>query len=131
MTALGLYLAFLNGKRVGDRELTPGWTDYRRRVLAQTYDVTEQLREGENALGFVLGDGGDRGHLFRVGRQHYGERPLVLARLVVQLADGTVVDVVTDSSFRVTYGPLLAADLALGEAAHAPGRAGVERAALR
>ncbi len=57
VTALGLYEARLNGQRVGDAFLTPGWTDYGQRVLYQTYDVTGLLRGGENVLGAVLGDG--------------------------------------------------------------------------
>lgn len=105
VTALGLYVASLNGARIGDRELAPGWTDYRFRVLAQTYDVTDQVREGQNVLGFVLGDGWYCGHVFRGGRQHYGDKPLMLARLVVELADGSSCVVVSDDGFRVAYRP--------------------------
>ncbi len=57
VTALGLYEARLNGQRVGDAYLTPGWTDYGQRVLYQSYDVTGLLRDGENVLGALLGDG--------------------------------------------------------------------------
>ena len=53
----GLYEARLNGRRVGDAVLAPGWTDYDKRVLYQTYDVTELLREGENVLGVIIADG--------------------------------------------------------------------------
>src|SRR5690348_4754750 len=57
ITALGLYEARLNGARVGDAVLAPGWTDYTRRVPYQAYDVTELLRDGENAIGALLADG--------------------------------------------------------------------------
>ena len=57
VTALGLYEARLNGRRVGDGFLTPGWTDYRRRIAYQAYDVTSLLAEGENVLGAILADG--------------------------------------------------------------------------
>jgi alpha-L-rhamnosidase len=57
VTALGLYEARLNGRRVGDEFLTPGWTDYTRRIAYQTYDVTSLLAEGENVLGAILADG--------------------------------------------------------------------------
>ena len=56
-TALGLYEPHLNGQVVGDDVLTPGWTDYAIRVQYQVYDVTHLLRQGENVLGAVLGDG--------------------------------------------------------------------------
>ena len=57
VTALGLYEARLNGQRVGDAVLAPGWTDYAQRIPYQTYDVTGLLRPGENVLGAILADG--------------------------------------------------------------------------
>ncbi|MDQ2830747.1 MAG: alpha-L-rhamnosidase N-terminal domain-containing protein, partial [Chloroflexota bacterium] len=56
-TARGLYEARFNGQRIGDALLTPGWTDYTTRIQYQTYDVTGLLRNGENALGAILGTG--------------------------------------------------------------------------
>ena len=56
-TARGVYELYINGTRVGDDVLAPGWTDYDRRVQYQTYDVTPLLAEGQNALGALLGDG--------------------------------------------------------------------------
>lgn len=57
VTALGLYEARLNGEKVGDAFLAPGWTDYRKRISYQTFDVTELLRQGENVLGALIADG--------------------------------------------------------------------------
>jgi alpha-L-rhamnosidase len=57
VTALGLYESWINGRRIGDHELAPGWTDYAKRVRYQVYDVSDHLREGENAIGALLGDG--------------------------------------------------------------------------
>ena len=57
VTALGLYEARLNGRRVGDGYLTPGWTDYARRIAYQAYDVTKLLNQGGNVLGAILADG--------------------------------------------------------------------------
>ena len=57
VTALGLYEARLNGHRVGDAFLAPGWTDYGQRVLYQAYDVTSLLATGENVLGAIIADG--------------------------------------------------------------------------
>src|SRR5690606_13937528 len=56
-TALGVYECRLNGARVGDGELAPGWTEFSKRVEHQTHDVTGLLAPGENCLGAVLGDG--------------------------------------------------------------------------
>jgi len=60
-TAHGIYEAFVNGRRVGDAELTPGYTEYRDRLQVQTYDVTERLVAGRNAIGAIVSDGWFRG----------------------------------------------------------------------
>src|SRR5688500_14785990 len=57
ISALGLYRAFINGKRVGHDQLTPGWTVYPQRLSYQTYDVTDLLVSGENTIDIWLGDG--------------------------------------------------------------------------
>jgi alpha-L-rhamnosidase len=56
-TSRGVYEPYVNGERVGEDVLAPGWTDYRERIQYQTYDLTRLLAEGRNALGAVLGDG--------------------------------------------------------------------------
>ncbi len=57
VTSHGLYELHLNGKKVGDQVLTPGWTSYGKRLQYQVYDVTGQVVKGKNAVGAVLGDG--------------------------------------------------------------------------
>ena len=116
VTALGVYEAFVNGVRVGDHVLAPGWTDYRRRVHYQTFDVTPHLRPGGNAVGAVLGDGWYCGYTGNVPRrQVYGDRPLLRAKLVVTYADGSTATVATDGSWRTAAGPILSSDLFQGE----------------
>lgn len=115
VTSLGLYEAYLNGKRVGDLELAPGWTNYAKRLRYQTFDVTGQVKTGQNAIGAVLGDGWYCGNLGWRGRQLYGDRPKLLAQLEVTVEDGTTQTVSTDSSWQFAYGPLLEADLLMGE----------------
>ena len=74
-TSLGLYELWLNGRRVGDQLFTPGWTSYHKRLQYQTYDVTQLLRHGDNAVGAVLGDGWYRGRLgWENGHSVYGEK---------------------------------------------------------
>ena len=114
-TALGLYEARLNGQRVGDCQLAPGWTDYRQRVHYQTFDVTLLLVVGDNTLGAILGDGWYCGHVGWRGRQLYGDRPKFLAQLVIDYLDGRSDIIGTDSTWRFAYGPLLESDLLMGE----------------
>ena len=114
-TAIGLYECHLNGFRVGDALLTPGWTDYSRRIQYQTYNVTELLRSGANAFGAILGDGWGVGHIAWLGRQHYAERPQFLAQIVLTYSDGSREVIATDESWKVTQGPILESDMLMGE----------------
>ncbi|NJM39737.1 MAG: hypothetical protein HC853_02675 [Anaerolineae bacterium] len=78
-TSLGLYELHLNGERVGDGQLTPGWTSYKHRLQYQTYDVTAHIKRGDNAMGAMLGDGWYRGFLgFAGGRGIYGDKLALL-----------------------------------------------------
>ncbi len=115
VTALGLYEVELNGQRVGDQVLSPGWTDYRKRVCYQEFDVTKLVQEGNNALGAILGDGWYCGYVGWQERQFYGDRPKLLLRLEVALTDGTTLEVLSDGSWSTTTGPILESDLMSGE----------------
>jgi alpha-L-rhamnosidase len=116
VTALGLYECWINGERVGDDVLNPGWTDYHKRVRYQVYEVTELLQAGENVIGAILGDGWAAGHVGMGARQNYVDRPRLLAQLELTLADGSTQIVVTDRSWKHQFGPLLENDLLMGEA---------------
>ena len=115
VTALGLYELHLNGHRVGRDVLNPGWTDFRKRVNYQTYDVTGLVRQGPNALGAMLGDGWYAGCLAFTGRRNwYGGRPRLLAQLVVEHPDGTSDTIGSDGRWKARFGPIRQADLLLG-----------------
>lgn len=115
-TSLGLYELYLNGQRVGDQLFTPGWTSYKHRLQYQTYDVTNLLRPGDNAIGAVLGDGWFRGNLgFNGQRNVYGRRLGLLLQLEIRYRDGRVERVVSDSAWRTNSGPLLSSDIYGGE----------------
>jgi alpha-L-rhamnosidase len=114
-SAHGVYELELNGERVGDHELAPGWTDYRKRVQHQTYDVTDQIRAGANALGAQVSHGWYSGRVAMFGEEIYGERDSVIAQLRIDYADGTSQLVTTDDSWRTTPGPITSADLLDGE----------------
>jgi alpha-L-rhamnosidase len=116
VTSLGLYELHLNGQRVGDAQLTPGWTSYDRRLLYQIYDVTDLLCEGDNALGAILADGWYRGWLgFSGNRNTYGDRLALLLQLHITYADGSQEVITSSDAWRATTGPIRMADLYNGE----------------
>jgi alpha-L-rhamnosidase len=115
-TAHGLYEATLNGRRVGDQVLAPGWTSYSHRLRYQTYDVTDLVREGGNDLEVLLGNGWYRGRLgFRGRRGLYGDRLALLAQLEVTTADGAVHVLSTDTGWTARESGVLADDLYDGQ----------------
>ncbi len=115
ITALGLYEAHVNGQPVTTDAFRPGWTDYRKRVQYQTYDVTDLLRQGDNTVGVILGDGWYCGHVAWTERQRCGDRPKLLAQLRVDFQDGESTVIATDETWRCSAGPILAGDLLMGE----------------
>ncbi|TDD65088.1 hydrolase [Jiangella aurantiaca] len=108
----------LNGARVGDSVLDPGFTDYEETVLYVTHDITDLLRQGENTLAAELGRGFYGMTTDNVWRWHqtpwHGE-PRLIARLVVEHADGSVTEITTDQDWRVTGGPTVSNSLYAGE----------------
>lgn len=115
-SALGWYEMHLNGKRVGEDYFTPGWTDYNKRVYYNTYDVTDMVRTGANAIGAVLTDGWYAGHIgWGHKRDHYGSKTRVMAQLVVEYGDGSIETVISDESWKASTGPVLEADILMGE----------------
>ena len=118
VTALGLYEARLNGARVGDAVLTPGWTDYRCRIQYQSYDVTSVLRQGENVLGVILADGwyaGFFGFLAKHAGAFYGEQPEALVELFITGVSDEELRIASDEEWRGSTGAIRRADLLMGE----------------
>lgn len=116
VTSLGLYEIEMNGHKVGDQVFTPGWTSYDNRLQYQTYDVTNRLRSGSNAIGAVLGDGWYRGYLGFSGQKNiYGEKLALLLQLYIQYKDGTSEIIRSDESWRSSTGPILMSDIYNGE----------------
>ena len=115
VTALGSYRVFLNGGPVGNDVLTPDFTDYRKRVLYQTYDVTSSLASGDNVIGAVLGDGWYGSGLTWVGMHFFSPPDRFLAQLEIDYGDGSHDTVVTDESWRAAASPILRSDIYGGE----------------
>lgn len=116
-TALGMYEVFLNGKRVGDQVMAPGWTDYRQRVVYQTYDVTAMVREGKNAIGALLAPGWYEDPLEWYQRpNNYGVTPAALrAELRIEHEDGSVQWVMSDASWLARQSMILHTEIYDGE----------------
>ncbi len=117
VTAHGLYEMMLNGQRVGDEVLTPGWTSYNKRLQYQTYDVTRLLRRGANAVGVALGNGWYRGSLAWEGnRDIYGSRLGLLVQIHVTYENGREEVIGTDAQWKGARGPIVASEIYDGEA---------------
>jgi alpha-L-rhamnosidase len=115
VTGLGMYELRINGRRVGEQLLAPEWTDYRKRILYQAYDVTDLLQEGENAVGAMLGAGWRMSPMF-LARFVGDEQMQLLMRLEIELADGARKTIVSDESWRASdRSPVIAATIYDGE----------------
>lgn len=116
ITSRGLYEARINGERVGDALLTPGWTSYRKRLQYQQYDVTSLLRQGGNAIGVTLGVGWYSGYLaWGDSKNHFGSRTGLLFQLNIRYTDGTEEVIVSDNSWKSSTGSILYAEIYHGE----------------
>ena len=114
-TAHGIYELFINGRRVGDQQLTPGSTSYNTTLQVQAYDVTGLLREGANTIRAILTDGWYRGSFgYTRDADMYGTRTAFLAQL--EVGSGTATQVIgTDSSWLVSATEITGADLMAGQ----------------
>ncbi len=116
VTSHGLYEMRLNGTRVGEDLLTPGWTSYNKRLQYQTYDVTPMLKRGDNAVGVLLGNGWYRGNIgFSKQRNLYGDRLALLLQIDVLYTDGSRTSITSDGQWRAATGPILTAEIYHGE----------------
>ena len=121
IAGLGIGIASLNGSRVGDEPLGPPWTNFDKRVLYSSFDVTKQLSEGENCLGIALGNGWYNplplrfwGHRNIRGSLPVG-RPRAIAKLEIEHADGTTTTVATGEGWKTGTGATVFNNLYLGE----------------
>ena len=115
-SAHGVYVASINGRRVGRDILAPGWTSYHHRLRYQSYDVTGYLQPGTNVIGLELADGWWRGNLgFQDKRNTYGDRTAAIAQLEIADDGGTVTVIGTDTTWLAGRSPVLGSDLYNGE----------------
>jgi len=116
ISGLGHYEAYLNGQKIGNSFLSPGWTDYDKTVFYNTYDITDQLKAGENVLGAVVGNG-----FYNINRERYRKLviafgfPKMISYLRLNYEDGTFETVKTDESWKVTASPVVFTSVYGGE----------------
>ncbi len=117
ITVHGLYEAQINGQRIGQAYLTPGWTAYQKRIQYQAYDVTNLLKTGPNALGVTLGNGWWRGCIGWTERSgFYGQDVALLFQLEIEYTDGSRETIGTDDSWKCsTNGPIRSSEIYHGE----------------
>ncbi|THU31162.1 alpha-L-rhamnosidase [Niastella caeni] len=116
ITGLGQYELHINGVKAGDQFLSPGWTNYDKRVLYNVLDVTSQVTNGNNAIGVMLGNG-----FFNVPNERYRKtllaygNPKLIMKLVVEYTDGTKSEVISDNSWKTAPGPITFSSIYSGE----------------
>jgi alpha-L-rhamnosidase len=117
VTALGSYRMFLNGQPIGQDLLTPGFTDYSKRVQYQTYDVTQEVVSGKNVIGAILGEGWFGSGMTWTGLGYFFQPPPVrlLAQLEIQYSDGSRNSIISDEAWKTAASPILHSEIYSGE----------------
>ena len=106
---LGYYELYINGQRVGENRLDPAFTDYMRRVLYVTYDVSNLVKTGENAVSVMLGNGFynlQTPDLFQLEKAPWRTPPRMLLNMVVEFSDGSSSILVSDDKWKWATGPI-------------------------
>ena len=115
---LGYHVLFINGKRASDRVLSPAVSQYNERVYYETLDVTELLTEGENVFGVILGNGWYNSYTkdpWNFAQAPWRDKPKLWLEGHIELENGDTVDVLTDSTWKSSVGPIVADGLRHGE----------------
>lgn len=116
ITSLGLYEFYVNGTRVGKDLFTPGWTSYNKRLLYQSYDLTDLLSEGPNCLASMVGNGWYKGFIgFEWNNNNYGEKNAFFCQLELETASGKQITLCSDRSWKWHESPVLFSEFYDGE----------------
>lgn len=118
ISGLGHFEMTLNGTKVGDDFLAPGWTKYNKEALYLTYDLTKQLNKGENAIGVMLGNGfyyiPPVKERYRKLKVAYGY-PKMICRLLIEYTDGTSANIISNQSWKTAPSPITFSSIYGGE----------------
>jgi len=116
ISGLGHYELYINGKKVGNRFLAPGWTLYQKRALYNTFDITDYLNSGENALGAIVGNG-----FYNINNERYRKLiiaygyPKLIFNIRIEYADGRIQNIVSDAKVKVSPSPITFSSIYGGE----------------
>lgn len=116
ISGLGHYELYINGRKIGDRFLSPGWTNYDKTCLYNTYDVTNELKRGKNALGVIAGNG-----FYNINRERYRklviayDAPKMIMTLRIRYSDGSSETIVSDESWKTAPSPITYSGIFGGE----------------
>lgn len=116
VSGLGQYELSVNGEKIGDHFLSPGWTDYRKTCLFNTFDITGFLNNGKNVIGIIAGNG-----FFNINRERYRKlvvaygAPKVILKLSVEFEDGTRTVITTNESWKTSPSPITYSGIYGGE----------------
>ncbi len=116
ISGLGHYELYINGEKVGDSFLAPGWTMYQKRALYNTFNITEFITKGQNAIGAIVGNG-----FFNISSERYRKLeiaygyPKLIFNITLTYSDGTVQNIVSDSSCKTSPSPISFSSIYGGE----------------
>jgi len=116
ISGLGHYELYINGNKVGDRFLSPGWSYYEKHSLYNTFDIKELLKKGENALGAIVGNG-----FYNVNNERYRKLiiaygyPKLIFNIRIKYTDGSIKNIVSDESCKVSPSPITYSSIFGGE----------------
>lgn len=114
-SGLGLSECYMNGEKIGDDVLSPAFTDYNQLIKYMTYDVTEKLKQGRNAIGVFLANGWYSAKVLDFSQNNWSDKPQLLLQMNIEYEDGSMQQLSTDKSWQYSYAPIGENDLDFGE----------------
>lgn len=113
---LGHFEMYMNGNKIGDHFLDPGWTNYAKHAQYVTFDISKELQQGKNAVGVILGNGFYYipGQRYRKMTGAYGH-PKMIMRTVIEYTDGTLENIISDESWQTFSSPIILSSIFGGE----------------
>ena len=116
VSGLGHYELYINGEKIGDRFLSPGWTDYQKTCYYNTFDVTKEINRGANVIGVIVGNG-----FYNVNRERYRKlviaygAPKMVLKLKVKYSDGSIETIISDENWKTHPSPITFSSIYGGE----------------
>lgn len=116
ISGLGHYELHVNGNKIGNRFLSPGWSNYNKRQFYNTFNITKNIKNGENALGVIVGNG-----FYNINNERYKKLviaygyPKLIFKILINYSDGTTKTIVSDENCKVAPSPITFSSIYGGE----------------